>query len=623
MVKIMVAVLVGVWAACARAEVVFEEDFDALAPGTSLGAAPGWTICAGDIKVSDGTALGKGGVDGGLSPAGAVSRACRAFRRAKTRKRLTLTFTARASAGSHNSGVGFARLGDDGTATDLVTWTYGNGHWQLDARGITISQPGQRDRFLRIYAGGADETVTCRIVVDAGGHWVYGSVTDDRGEVHRSRVFDLPAASELLAAAVLISQDTRPESGAIDVDDIRVTSEDPPPLTMMRREMPITITELGWTSPDTKYLHDNVAEMERRPLDGVTVRVANPRFPHGNLLYGTGKGEAGWQAFQNRRLTREIIEPAIADLATARFKRFDSNFVAVITYLPGRQTMDWFDDEWWDNIAHNAALLAEVAQKGGCRGIMFDPEEYGCRFWSSVSLREDPLYEGKTHDEVVAKVRQRGGEFMRAVNSAYPGVHIYILHAWEDALSNFADDAERLAATRGRGLVVTFLDGMLEASDDDTLLMDGIENGYYIEDRVDFLNKVDRVLRYGPGTSAVPDRFRKKVRTGFGIWVDRNQHWDPVHLDKNFWTPEKLRKVVANALAASDGFVWIYTERVTFWLDSPDAKPGGGIDLGTGVGDYAYRNQQIKWMPRAYWNAIEDARQDALAERQRERTGDE
>ena len=600
-----------------RAEVIFEEDFDGLSSPTLLRAVPGWRITAGDIKVSDTGVLGRDAIDGNLSPAGSLSRAYRAFAAPEVRGKLMLTFTAVALTGSNNSSVGFATVDRQGKATDLVHWTYEHGQWKFDARGITVERAGQQELFENVYAGRPGETVTCQIVVDAGGHWVWGSVTDATGQVHKSKIFELPAANEKLSGAVLVRQDLCPSNGPLDIDDIRVTFESAPPLPATRERLPLTIVEYSWTSPDTKYLHDNVAEMEKRPLDGVTVRVADPRLAHGNLLNGVGKGDAGWAAFQNKPLSREVIEPAIEDLKTMPFGKFRSNYLCIVSYLPNRQTMNWFDDDWWANITRNSAMLAEVAQKGGCEGIMFDPEMYGCAFWRFSDLAKEPMYAGKSYDDVTAVVRRRGREFMRAINASFPGVRIYLLHAWERVLWEVADDLDRLKEAK-YGLLIPFLDGMLEAADEDTIIMDGIENGYYLEERVDFQNKVDRVMRYGPRISAVPKHFRKKVRTGFGIWVDRNRKWFPADIEKNFWSPEKIRKVVTNALIASDGFVWIYTERATFWLDSPTAKLGGGIKLSTGVGNHIWRNEEIKWMPRAYWQAIEKARQDALAERRQQ-----
>ena len=373
-------------------------------------------------------------------------------------------------------------------------------------------------------------------------------------------------------------------------------------------EPKVTIIEYSWTTVDTKYLHDNVAEMEKRPFDGVCVFVAHPRLPKGSVLSGAGRGDMGWEVFRNVRIEPTAVAGAIEDLKATPFKTFRSNYAVVVSHLSDQQTMDWFDDGWWGNITHNANLLARAAKEGGCEGIMFDPEEYGCRFWGYPQLAEDALYEGKDYGEVAEKVKQRGGEYMRAINAAFPDARILLLHAWESLIRWSKGDRKRCAEI-GYGLLSDFLDGMLEASHEDTIFIDGIEHGYYVEKLAEFEAMSRRVREEGPGFSSAPAIFRKKVRTGFGIWMDRDRHWDPVGIEKNFWTPEKFTKAVTNALLASDGFVWIYNERPTWLLDSADAKLGGGIDFGD-----PGRNETIKWLPRVYWEALEKAREAALKE---------
>ena len=63
------------------------------------------------------------------------------------------------------------------------------------------------------------------------------------------------------------------------------------------------------------------------------------------------------------------------DIRATRFTRFRSNFVNMITYLPRKQTVDWFDDRWWEGVLLNTRRIADFARRAGCAGVMFDPEE--------------------------------------------------------------------------------------------------------------------------------------------------------------------------------------------------------------------------------------------------------
>ncbi len=103
-----------------------------------------------------------------------------------------------------------------------------------------------------------------------------------------------------------------------------------------------------------------------------------------------------------------------------------------------------------------------------------------------------------------------------------------------------------------------------------------------------------------------PETFARKVRVGFGIWMDRGGQWNSQEVDKNSWTPEKFGKAVGYALLASDGFVWIYNERPSWLLASSDDRLANGIDFGS-----EGRNKQITWIPSAYDRALEYGRKFA------------
>lgn len=95
----------------------------------------------------------------------------------------------------------------------------------------------------------------------------------------------------------------------------------------------------------------------------------------------------------------------------------------------------------------------------------------------------DPVYAGKQYVDVAAVARRRGHQFAKAVNAEYPGIHILSLHAWETMLyyspltAEGVVDRDRLA-TLHMSLFPPFMDGVLEGSDDNTVLIDGIEGGY-------------------------------------------------------------------------------------------------------------------------------------------------
>jgi len=56
----------------------------------------------------------------------------------------------------------------------------------------------------------------------------------------------------------------------------------------------------------------------------------------------------------------------------------------------------------------------------------------------------------------------------------------------------------------------------------------------------------------------VPDRYREKVKAGFGLWLDYRRQL-------THFTPEEFQQALHSAWRSSDGYVWIYTEGPRFF----------------------------------------------------------
>ncbi|MGC8863594.1 MAG: hypothetical protein ACP5R5_12575 [Armatimonadota bacterium] len=219
------------------------------------------------------------------------------------------------------------------------------------------------------------------------------------------------------------------------------------------------IVEYGWDVPDTAYLRERVAEMEKIPFDGVVFKMSPRGFP--------GR-EFGWRAFSRECFDFEQMKPNIEDLKATRFRRFTENFVQLTVY-PG--DVDWFDPAW-TNIAHNCALLARVARVTGCKGIMFDPEAYGKPIWQYSAF--DPEHkEAHTFKQYACQVRLRGREFMSAINAEYPDITLLCLFGPSTGTVNWA---EIKPEDSGFGLLRYFFQGMLDVAAPGTIIVDGWES---------------------------------------------------------------------------------------------------------------------------------------------------
>lgn len=73
----------------------------------------------------------------------------------------------------------------------------------------------------------------------------------------------------------------------------------------------------------------------------------------------------------------------------------------------------------------------------------------------------------------------------------------------------------------------------------------------------------------------------------------------------NHWTPERLAHVVGNALAAGDGFVWIYSETATWHLDTADKS------IAPYVKETGWHGAATKFVPDGYRQALDAGRRRA------------
>ncbi len=340
------------------------------------------------------------------------------------------------------------------------------------------------------------------------------------------------------------------------------------------------LIEYGWDVPTVAYVREHVREMEKVPFDGIVMYVPWPRDLKDNTAM------LPWRVFSKTRFTPEQYEHAIADLKATHFTRFTDNFIAVIT-MPA--DVDWFDAEW-PAVAHNAACMARVAKLGGCKGIMFDPENYGqYPTWSYVR-RTPEQRAAHTYEETTAQVKQRGREFIRAINREYPDITILCLYGHS---LPYVQSKSKGLENADYALLAPFYDGVCEAASPRTTLVDGFEFSYGYQNKDQFPEARKTVLEDCKSISTSPRSFAKHVRCGFGIWVDLDSAhipWNAQDFSKNYWTPERLRASLAYAMESSDGYVWVYTERIGWWSGSVPAEYVNALSLAKqGPGTYSAR----------------------------------
>lgn len=385
----------------------------------------------------------------------------------------------------------------------------------------------------------------------------------------------------------------------------------------------------GWVTPDTVYLRRHLDTIEQRPFTGMATWVSWPRQEHGRLwikgsvddppndrVYDLGRRILTGEKGRVERLPAQAIEGAISDLRAARSARLKHNFIRTFFIAASGLEADfWFDDKLWEVACENFADMARVAKQGGCRGLFIDNETHSPRkFWSYPALRTlDPVfYSAKSWQQTQSMVRQRGREVAAAINREFPDITLF----FHDTYSIFSGygliSAAQLRDHKHMGLYPAFLDGILEGSTDQTIMVDG--NGNARQHTVDrFAGRRYRSshLPLQCGFTQVPDLFKNKTRVGFGLYLagrgsdwqpgDPRPRWNPAEPNKSPFTPADMQAFIRHGLQFSDGYLWFWNEYTCWWLDSAEAELPEGIAIA----------DHIQWVPRVYWDAIEQGVREA------------
>ncbi|MBI1913221.1 MAG: hypothetical protein HYS12_00430 [Planctomycetes bacterium] len=308
------------------------------------------------------------------------------------------------------------------------------------------------------------------------------------------------------------------------------------------------LIEWGWDEPDTKFMRAHVRRMEQFPFDGLVFHVVSGKG--GNLT---------WEMWGGRKFGLDEFQGALDDLKATEFRRLTDRFLRV-NVTPGK--VDWFDDRAWAVVVHNAGVAAQVARRGSCKGFMFDVEQYEGRLFD---YRQQKHRATKTFAQYGAQVRRRGREWIQEINKHFPDVTLLLTFGYSIAQPR---RGARDRAGSAYGLLADFLDGVLEACSKDTTVVDAWESSYPYKEAKQFERAYGTIKERALGWTAVPEKYRARVKAGFGIWMDhdwRRKGWDLKDLSKNHFSPVEFEAAVRAALRVSDGYVWVYTEQPRWW----------------------------------------------------------
>jgi hypothetical protein len=315
------------------------------------------------------------------------------------------------------------------------------------------------------------------------------------------------------------------------------------------------LIEWGWDEPDPAFMRAHLAELEASPFDGIVY----------HLSYTTPEGRTAnfsWDCFGRKAFTMAELEPGLADLRATPFRRLTDNFLR-FNVTPA--DIGWFDD--WSAALGNARLAGAVARRGGSKGVCFDAEPYSNRAFWNFSKQPDTTSRGWS--DHVEQARRRGAQLMEAFQDSFPDITVFMAFGVSEP---YQEQTRHRVAPRGQtyGLLVPFLDGMVEAARGRARIIEGFESAYPVRDASAFARMAEQAR--GPMLSLVSDpvKFRQVVSYGFGIWMDydwQGKGWSTARPDSNFRPPAQLEAVLRAALEASDEYVWLYSEKPRWWTE--------------------------------------------------------
>lgn len=355
------------------------------------------------------------------------------------------------------------------------------------------------------------------------------------------------------------------------------------------------LIEWGQSTPDARLLSKHYEHWEEYlPFDGLVIPVNKRQFAG---RYGTTHALAipveDWPissvTFSGEEQFYKDYEHAVLDLKNTPFKRFKHNFIHLELFCPkGGYQMQWFNEKLWEKILKNVRIVAEIAYKSGCAGIMFDTEEYaGSIYWSYAKLSQIFSKDPGALAEYNQKVRERGTEFIKAINEVFPNCQLILSFGSSAVYVDVAVKGQVLQEA-SRYLLAPFVDGLLLGAHPEAKIIDGNEPSYYFRTEEEFIAGRGIVKNFCKDFSAIPNFFSKKIGLSFGLYPTHPSHY--AHTRRA--TPQQLERALFYALKHTDKYVWIWSEKESYYIQNgvpsiiPDqaysdtsGQPGSGANL--------------------------------------------
>ena len=316
------------------------------------------------------------------------------------------------------------------------------------------------------------------------------------------------------------------------------------------------LIDLSWSNPSVLYLEKNLARMQKEAffLSGVTVTATGKERILANGKKFTPNSGNIWM---DHPWKEEDFQDFILRIRKLKFKNFTDNFL----YLaPFKVDFDWTSDKSFSTIAENFAVAARVAKKSGFKGFALDLETYGGNFFH-------PQYKNKfslSLEEMKKIVGRRGEEWGKKVFGAFPDIVILMPYGLT------------LAAAP---LSYAFLNGIIKVMPEKVRLYEGFESDTYgIKSPAamhDLQSRMRTILK-----RHISKENLRKARGQFllapGFYMDAYFRHGPSSIYRKRLEPERtkegaatlFKRVFRAAVEEAEPYIWIYSERGSWWKKS-------------------------------------------------------
>ncbi|MCB9452200.1 MAG: hypothetical protein H6672_12225 [Anaerolineaceae bacterium] len=310
------------------------------------------------------------------------------------------------------------------------------------------------------------------------------------------------------------------------------------------------LIEWGW---DTPFLQDMPAimdDIQALPFDGIVLNIASPNHKNG----------LSWTLFGDVPVNTDQLEALTAEFANFDWGRLTDNFLR-LNLNPGN--IDWFDD--YSVALNNIEMLAKLAHDLGFAGILFDTELYPNIMLELFNHGALPYRDRYDYDAYAEQVYRRGQDVIRAMNKGYPGLTVMLTYG-----PSFV--AHGGNSHPSYSLLLPFIEGMIAATNENTILVDGFEESYFYEDQAQFLIGYKRMRAIAPLYVRDAGRYADVVRAGFGLWIENDCGDDGLLSASCRFTRDEFESNLNDALDYSDRYVWIYSQHIN-WYTGKNIPP--------------------------------------------------